>query len=491
MEDPELPPAAWTVLKFGGSSVADPAHWPTIERAVRDVIARGERPILVCSALAGVSDDLEQLLAELDNGGSGEERIARLRRRHEKLAAALEVDADQLLEGCRRELDELLLSAHHLPRLPAALRAQIMALGELMSTKLGAAWLRKRGLSAEWRDARELLVARPPLPGASAQQQYLSASCPYDSDRTLQRQLEGIRAEVVVTQGFIARNSEGFTVLLGRGGSDTAAAVLAAKLQAKGLEIWSDVPGIFSANPHRIPDARLLEELSYEEAETLAALGARVLHRGSLEPVRTAGIPLQLRWTHDASVRGTRIGAVETDPGFCGISSRHHLCLITVERSTGAAVGFLAGVASCFQEEALSMELVASSPTRIRTVIDLSRAPGIVDRLPSLTKSLGDYGRARIDRAIASVSLVGRDLKSRLPRIARWVASLEDDELLMIDQAANDLSFTMLVPAERADSILERAHADVFEEGDLCADRFGPTWRELNNRQSRQLQAAS
>src|SRR5262249_44684357 len=150
------------------------------------------------------------------------------------------------------------------------------AYGELLATAVGERALHAQGIECAWWDAREGLRSTPRA-HAPENANYLSAVCESAPDPTLGAHLAKL-APVVVTQGFIASNSAGETVLLGRGGSDTSAAYLAAKLRAKRLEIWTDVPGLFSANPHSTPAARLLRSLHYDEAQEIASSGARVLH---------------------------------------------------------------------------------------------------------------------------------------------------------------------------------------------------------------------
>jgi diaminopimelate decarboxylase/aspartate kinase len=159
-----------------------------------------------------------------------------------------------------------------------------MACGELLASELGVSFLQAQGVLCRGWDVREGLrsVARA---HASESANYLSATCDFSADAALQARLENL-GEVVLTQGYIASNSAGETVLLGRGGSDTSAAYLAAKLKAARLEIWTDVPGMFSANPHSIPAARLLRALHYDEAQEIASSGARVLHPRCILPLK-------------------------------------------------------------------------------------------------------------------------------------------------------------------------------------------------------------
>jgi bifunctional diaminopimelate decarboxylase / aspartate kinase len=287
--------SSWVVLKFGGSSVATAARWATIADIVQERLAEGLRPLVVCSALAGVSDGLEDLLKKA-LGGDGDEAVESLQARHEAMAAELGVNVN-VLEAEFELLDRLTLGISLTREASPRLRAQVMACGELMSTRLGAAWMRGRGVDVAWLDARECLSSEPQ---EDPTRHLLSARCLWKPDHSLQQELTGYPAKVLLTQGFIARDAEGRTVLLGRGGSDTSAATLAARLDAVRCEIWTDVPGMFTANPRQVPEARLLSALDSDEAQEIASLGAQVLHLRALPPVRAAGIPLHVLCTGSA-----------------------------------------------------------------------------------------------------------------------------------------------------------------------------------------------
>src|SRR5690606_26318175 len=166
--------------------------------------------------------------------------------------------------------------------------ARVLATGELAATKLGAAYLNRIGLPAVWLDARTILTSKT-IRDQSERSQYLSARCDYQPNEALKAQFRAIEG-FVLTQGFIARNAQGETVLLGRGGSDTSAAYIAGMLEARRLENWTDVPGFFSADPKAVPSARLIRSLHYQEAQEIASAGGGILHPRSIWPVRASGI---------------------------------------------------------------------------------------------------------------------------------------------------------------------------------------------------------
>jgi bifunctional diaminopimelate decarboxylase / aspartate kinase len=472
----------WVVMKFGGTSVADPANWPTIRDAVEACLEEGTRPFVACSALSGISNLLERLLAAADEDDDVAPLIEELRERHVDFVAELDLDVGPLIEQHCRGLADLLASMRGLPEVPPAVRAEVMSVGEMLSTSIGAQWLSEQGLDVVWKDARELLCAEPPLDGASDHQRYLSAVCDFAPDAELRRKLPDAPETVVVTQGFIARNEEGRTVLLGRGGSDTAAAYFAAKLHARRLEIWTDVPGVFTANPQQVRGARLLQTLSYDEAETLAGMGAKVLHPRCIQPVREAGLPLHIRWTAKPHVKGTVVTTLSSGrkSGVKAVSSRENLCLISMEKRAGwQPVGFMADVAACFKRHALSIDLLSSSPWTIQATVDLSAASGVSEQIPALTADLDQVCDPTADFNVASVSLVGHGMRSSLHRLGPMLELLRERKLLMLTQAGNDLTFSFVVPRGQTDALLELLHKELFGDAEQESP-FGPTWEMLN-----------
>ena len=236
----------WIVLKFGGTSVSGLDNWRNIAAVVRARLADGARVLVVHSALSGVTDRLEKLLAAA-LGGAHEPVLASIEERHRILADELGIGVSAELEDYFALLRQMASGIALMSEVSDRTRARVLASGELMATELGARFLNAQGIEASWWDARDGLKAQPRA-AASARANFLSATCEFAPDAALQRQLAACLG-VVVTQGFIASDAAGDTVLLGRGGSDTSAAYLAAKLAARRLEIWTDVPGMFSANP--------------------------------------------------------------------------------------------------------------------------------------------------------------------------------------------------------------------------------------------------
>ncbi|HTC15558.1 MAG TPA: aspartate kinase, partial [Steroidobacteraceae bacterium] len=320
---------AWIVLKFGGTSVSSLPTWNNIAQVARARLEGGARVMIVHSAIAGITDRLERLL-DAAIGQSQDEELRAIEERHRHLAQELGVPLGEEVERQLAELREITSGIALVREVSDRTRARVMASGELMATRLGARFLEARGLEVAWADARTLLRAE--RHGGSAKASVLSAVCGFAPDAPLQARL-GRGAPLLVTQGFIASDEDGQTVLLGRGGSDTSAAYLAAKLAAVRLEIWTDVPGMFSANPRATPTARLLRTLHYDEAQEIATSGAKVLHPRCILPARQYGIPLHIYATQAPELAGTMLSAAGADGSaqVKAVCSKKGITLISLE----------------------------------------------------------------------------------------------------------------------------------------------------------------
>jgi len=468
----------WVVCKFGGTSVSSRARWDTIAEVVRTHRAEGRRPFLVCSALQGISDQLEALLGEAEHSVATDTLDA-IRDRHHTLARELEVDPDAVLAEGFERLEALVaeIDGHEpTPRQWAA----VMASGELLSTRLGVAYLSAQGLPAEWLDAREFLRAKDD-PHVPPRRQYLAAGCPSHPDPVLRSHLGDAPDTVYLTQGFIASNALGETVLLGRGGSDTSAAHFAAKLEAERLEIWTDVPGMFTANPNEVPSSRLLRRLGYDEAQELATMGARVLHPRCLDPVERHRIPLHVRSTDAPTVDGTVVAGEGPDvgPQVKAISSKTDVVAVSMDTlGMWQEVGFLADVFQIFKHHGLSVDLVATSEANVTVTLDPEANALDPDALDRLLHDLNRYCDAEIIGSCAVVSLVGRHIRSLLSELGPAFEVFDEQKVHLVTQAASDLNMSFVVDEGQAPRLVRELHAQFF--GAKAPDAvFGPRWQEL------------
>lgn len=478
---PTYTPSDWVVLKFGGTSVASPTRWKTIADQIRQRRKAGEKVFVVCSALSGVSNQLEALLRKIADGNNAEQEIAALVKKHRDFAEQMSLDADALIGDILEEVERLVEGASLIGGLTDELRARIMSCGELMSTRLGAAWLQAQGVEAQWRDARDMLVAVPAPIEASQSRRYLSATCRYEPDEKLLSSLQADDTSIVVTQGFIASDDHDKTVLLGRGGSDTSASYFAARLRARRLEIWTDVPGMFTTNPKDRPDARLLRTVSYEEAQVLAAMGARVLHPRCIPPVRDYGIPLHIRCTPEPDMDGTVISAEaeEEETSIKAVSTRHKLMLIRL-RCPGHwhLAGLLAEVTHVFKRHGLSIDLISNSPQLISVTLDPAVSPlGPIERA-NLKRDLEEFGEPEFIEQVGSVSLVGSNIGMVLPKLSGGLEAMAAKRILMVSQASGDDGLSFVLRPEDVDAVMNPLH-DWLVGSSIPESVFGPSWESL------------
>jgi diaminopimelate decarboxylase/aspartate kinase len=466
-------PREWVVMKFGGTSVSSVECWSTICEQARGHIDAGKQVMIVVSALAGVTNLLGRLADGVDEADKAVIRDD-LARRHKGLADALNLQLSGEFEGHWETLLSLVEEAG--PKMSDGQRANLMAHGELLSSSMGRDVLATRGLDAIWQDARSLLQAIP----TSAH--VLSARCGDDEDPAMSRRLAE-EGPLHITQGFIAAGPNGETCLLGRGGSDTSAAYLAARLSAAALEIWTDVPGMFSADPRVVPEARLLQRLSYSEAQELASMGARVLHPPSIQPARRHGIPVFIKDTNRPAAAGTRIAARPPyeEAQVKGVVSRDNISVITMESSAmWLQAGFLADAFAIFKKHGYSVDLISTSEATVTVSLD-PQVPAHYDdeRMAAFLADLESLCRVSVHNGCVSISLVGNAIRTILGRLSAALDVFQDRQVHMVTQSANDLNLTLVVDPDHAVSLVRKLHQLLIASQADNRPEFGPSWTEL------------
>ncbi len=468
----------WVVLKFGGTSVSTAANWHNIAQVLKARLAEGLRPAVVHSALSGITDRLESLLTAAITGNHAPV-LGQIEDKHRALAASLGVAPNRQFDAFMQELRQLAAEIAQRGRLDDENRARVMAQGELLATCIGCAFLNAQGISTAWIDARSVLRAEE-RQSASQKASLLSATCDFTPDAGLQAAWRAMN-QVVITQGFIAANAAGQTVLLGRGGSDTSGAYFAAKLGAARLEIWTDVPGLFSANPRAVPTARLLRQLHYDEAQEIASNGAKVLHPRCILPVRQYRIPLHVYATQAPGLEGTVISANVADSAaqVKAIAIRKGITLVSME-SPGMwhQVGFLADAFQIFKQHGLSVDLVSTSETNVTVSLDPSANTLDGAVLERLTASLSELCRVEILGPCASLSLLGQNIRGILHEMGSAFELFQDQKIYLVTQAANDLNFTFVIDESQGDRLVQQLHERLIQS--IGSDRvLGPTWSQL------------
>ncbi|HET7600002.1 MAG TPA: lysine-sensitive aspartokinase 3 [Gemmatimonadales bacterium] len=444
------------VCKFGGTSVQDA---PAIERLVGIIGARvTQRPLVVVSALAGVTDDLLELarLAE-SRGDEALDRLEALMTRHEETARLL-AGGEQALDAIRAVAGALaddLAAVAGRRASPRELDA-IASRGELWSSRLVAAALEGAGLPARWVDVREIMITDDRYGRATPYAQYLA-----------QRARECVRPMleaglVPVTQGFIGATADGVTTTLGRGGSDFTAALLGAALKAARVEIWTDVDGLMTADPRIVRSARTLRVASYEEAAELATFGAKVLHPATAVPLVRENIPIVVLNSHRPGNGGTTIESSAElerlgDSPIRSISWKKGITVINIRapRMLGA-YGFLRQLFEVFERHEVVVDVLASSEVSVSlTIEDRSRLDPVV-------RELEELGEIWVEEGRAIVAVVGIGLKQAAGLAGRVFGALEHTCVEVISQGASAINMTFVVKEEDGPEVVRALHRTFF-----------------------------
>lgn len=321
-------PAQWVAHKFGGTSLAGADAYRAVAAIIQD--SGQPRQAVVVSAAAGMTDGLIELV---DRAGrrdkTSEELAGHLRERQIELVEDLfeGSGANDLISRIDKDFADITDVLRASSVMGAAVENAIGAVagfGEVWSARLLATYLRAQGVDAGMLDAREILVVAP------------AETTPVVDWEVSQANLDAWLAEndheVVVITGFIAADRSGAPTTLGRNGSDYSASIFSSLLDASELTIWTDVDGVMSADPRLVPQAEVLEELSYDEAMELAYFGARVIHPATMTPAIRSGIPVTIRNTFNPSSPGTRIVPdSRTDMPVKGFASISDMALVNLE----------------------------------------------------------------------------------------------------------------------------------------------------------------
>lgn len=457
---------SWVVVKFGGTSVSSLATWLQIQEIIQLHLSEGHRVLVVCSALSGASDQLTEL-AEKALTAEHQSVFDALQKKYLEFCQQLAVSGEAV-NACFTELARRVDGVAMLRELSPRSKAEIMATGERALTAAGYLFLQNHFDSVALADVKTLLQSVGTNAGSTAD--YLAAVCQAESDPTVLATLESLHADVVITQGFIAANSKGETVLLGRGGSDVSASYLAAKIAAIKCEIWTDVAGVYTANPRLVPQARIIRHLGYDEAQEIAAMGGKVLHPNSLAPLKQTNIPMWIKKTLAKEQAGTCVSwdTSNHDASIKSISVKKNVLLVSIEGvSMWRSVGFLYEVFACFKKHGLSVDLMSTSESCI--TVSLDTAANLLDAkaIEHLLTDLNDFASASTIGPCAAISLVGSGIRSILPELSDVFTQFKTHKVYLLSQAASDLNITFVVDEERADRLCQQLHHILIENQPL------------------------
>ena len=447
---------SFVVAKFGGTSVAD---YAAMNRSADVVLADPNTRLVVLSASAGVTN----LLVALSEGLEATERFV-------KLDALRKIQFD-ILERMqnphviREEVERLMENITTLAEAASlatstALTDELVSHGELMSTLLFVEILRERDVMAQWFDVRKVMRTSDRFGRAEPDVATLSE---LSKQQLAPRLAEGI----VITQGFIGSEAKGRTTTLGRGGSDYTAALLGEALYATRVDIWTDVPGIYTTDPRVVPAAKRIDVIAFEEAAEMATFGAKVLHPATLLPAVRSDIPVFVGSSKDPKAGGTLVCKNTVNPPlFRALALRRKQTLVTLHSLNMLhSRGFLAEVFGILARHNISVDLITTSEVSIALTLDTTGSTSTGDTLltQSLLMELSALCRVEVEEELALVAIIGNKL-SRACGVGKEVFGVLDPfNIRMICYGASSYNLCFLVPGHEAEQVVQKLHHNLFE----------------------------
>jgi len=444
------------VAKFGGTSVAD---FTAMNRSADVVLSNPDVRLVVLSASAGVTN----LLVALAEGQQPKQRSSLLddiRRIQYAIIDALD-QPTVIRDEIDRMLDNISMLSEAAALSPStALTDELVSHGELMSTLLFVEILRQRQVAAEWFDVRKVMRTNDRFGRAEPNVTLLN--------ELVNTQLKSRTDEaLVVTQGFIGSEAQGRTTTLGRGGSDYTAALLGEALHASRIDIWTDVPGIYTTDPRVVHTAHRIDEITFEEAAEMATFGAKVLHPATLLPAVRSDIPVFVGSSKDPSAGGTMVcNKTENPPLFRALALRRKQTLLTLHSLNMLhARGFLAEVFNILARHNISVDLITTSEVSVALTLDTTGSTSTGDSLltQALLTELSSLCRVEVEENLALVAIIGNKLSQACGVGKEVFGVLEPFNLRMICYGASSYNLCFLVPGQDAEKIVQTLHRNLFE----------------------------
>jgi len=453
------------VMKFGGTSVGT-------ARAMQQAISIVDRervnavPLVVLSACSGITNKLVRIADAAGRGAIDEamDLAGDVRTFHFALLDEL-IKRDVLkkevavkIEELASRLEMLIKGVDIVGELTERSRDMFCSFGELFSTTVFAAAMKDQGHNVEWIDVRTVMITDDNFGFARP----INDECEENVHRIIRPLLQ--QGTVVVTQGYIGATKTGKTTTLGRGGSDFSAALLGAWLNENAIQIWTDVDGVMTCDPRMVPEARSIRVMTFSEAAELAYLGAKVLHPDTIAPAVQKNIPVYVLNSVHPDAKGTiitndpeRLSGMSYDGLVKSIAIKKGQCIINVRsnRMFGRH-GFMNELFDVFACYGVSVEMVATSEVSVSLTVD---DKSVSDELIQKLQGLGDVD---LEHHVATISVVGDNLRMSRGVAGRIFSSLKDVNLRMISQGASEINVGFVVEESEVITAVNNLHREFF-----------------------------
>jgi aspartate kinase len=435
------------VMKFGGTSVGKPGRM----HEVASLVTRDKEPrIVVLSAVSGTTNALVEIAGYLASGKREEakKKIDALEATYKKFVSGLvkEKPAIEKADAILREHFEFLNIILKISY-SEALNKDILAQGEMLSTKLFGVYLEEQNIDHVLLPALDFMcINSNDEPQVEVISEHLNKILSEHREQTL-----------FVTQGYICRNAKGEVDNLKRGGSDYSASLIAAAVKASVCEIWTDISGMHNNDPRVVEKTVPIDQLSFDEAAELAYFGAKILHPASIWPAQQFNIPVRLLNTMDPSAAGTLISKQASGSGVKAIAAKDGITAIKIKSSRMLlAYGFLRKVFEVFEKYRTSIDMITTSEVAVSVTIDNDAA------LPRIKKELEVFGSVDVDREQTIICVVGDNIAGDDTILQNVFNSLSKVDVRMISYGGSVNNISLLVPADKKAIVLKQLNKGLF-----------------------------
>ena len=434
-------------MKFGGTSVGKPHRMKEVAKLVT---ADNEKKIVVLSALSGTTNALVEISGMI---ASGERSTAK--QRINELELVYQNFIEELLTNGSLKIAAKKILAEHFEFLTIilkisfseALNKDILAQGELLSTKLFCLYLEEQEIPHKLLPALDFMTL-------DIQDEPQIGTIKVKLSQLLQKNKD---IGIFVTQGYITKNAKGEVDNLKRGGSDFSASLIAAAINADVCEIWTDIDGMHNNDPRIVKTTRPIEQLSFEEAAELAYFGAKILHPASIWPAQFYNVPVKLLNTMDPSAKGTLITEHAGSTGVKAVAAKDNITAIKIKSSRMLlAYGFLRKVFEVFEKYKTSIDMITTSEVAVSVTIDNDIY------LKDLIRELEAYGTVEIDTNQSIVSIVGNEITDTKEIMRKLFDSIHDIPVRMVSYGGSRHNISLLIPRSYKDQTLHALNKGLF-----------------------------
>ena len=434
-------------MKFGGTSVGKPER---MHQIVQLVTKETEPVIVVLSALSGTTNALVEIGTHIANGdrNTAKQSIDKLEAHYQEFISNL-VKKPETIEKAKTIISEHFEFLNIILKISfsEALNKDILAQGELLSTKLFSVYLEEQGIDHLLLPALEFMsIDNYDEPQIGSIKVKLSQILKQHKNK-----------KFFVTQGYICRNARGEVDNLKRGGSDYSASLIAAAINATVCEIWTDIDGMHNNDPRVVKKTVPVEQMSFDEAAELAYFGAKILHPASIWPAQQYNIPVKLLNTMQPEAKGTLITEEAGSVGVKAVAAKDNIIAIRIKSSRMLlAYGFLRKIFEVFEKYRTPIDMVTTSEVAVSLTIDNPAS------LKEILKELEPFGTVEVDENQVIISVVGNKISQTEDMVKKLFGSIMNIPVRMVSYGGSPHNISLLLPAEYKTQILQQLNKGMF-----------------------------